>query len=1070
MRINSNISPSDVILYYKRIKRRGDDCDKNIRELLKHQGFDGIVYTNLYETNGRKSYIVFDATQIKSATDNMGAFDADKADIRFSVKADKELEKKSLVGVHNLTEDNLSYALNLGGLANPSTAVIDKNIMGLEGFGDISLIMPKSLVAKSSGKNAGTFAGDAYTPRFPKGDVVKYITKEGEKAIRADYPGDDKFSKDFREAWASYGSEYGGITPALYYMYKLDNGGAEIVKAEAPKIKSKEHQRMIDKFGNREWYELNDAEKQELVDYRRSEMIESLKGANKDMVDKVVNDFISSADPEDLAYKKLRMLKIEYKEQQRAGEVDYMATYRKAQDDVASAGEQAKFNKWLADKSNRFGIEDRIFRGYTASGNRKYAPMTLANLSKAMKEQGRAGAENLMGKSPYSLRGKMLPVYKTLEQIKKNKSKLADTETYEKFRKEIGDEYNELILDIAELPNVKYDDTHYILEDALTKGFDYAEKQAGVQISDAVRERISAFGNLLKEAPVKYFETKFERPVMLDEFVAAVVPKDINPELRKALVDKGLAIEEYERGDETSRLEAVRRASDRDDVQFSVKRNKIDPKVAAKQRALETASLESNSRSLTVVSSAHGANVLKNIDSAIQMLENSSIQPKTFIGDVAKALGAQRHNSKSEYATFETKNGKIVTIRLADHNAKVSNFDNHGELDGISIVVTPKKNNGLMNDGNAHVVEYYYDAIKLRRAEGKPLADIVRSIKQALYSGEFKDLTGLAERQEVNTDEGMFAPVEYSVKGKRADESGEQKRIVEEVNRKFDEDLERFENDELPVGSRLELGMPSNELISAGFPNLPISMRTSLLKRKAGIERHPFRASELKGLVNAIQKPIAVFHYSKENMRNLIADVTHGYKHFLVGITLNYKSNGIEINSVSGLFPKESHEWIKWIQDGKAIRIDQKNKVLSLIDSLRTNPAESKRIGLDLDSATKIVESFENPKVQGENFDADYSIVRNGKKYRNDGYTQRGNINLPKRANEAIEDGMTDIGMDSAFGRFIAENGICHAPILIAFAFIFPSQIGAFMRERPLSRRMDRAIRDEGGLCHAQRN
>lgn len=508
----------------------------------------------------------------------------------FSIKADKELEKKSLVGVHNLTEDNLRYALNLGGLANPSTAVIDRNIMGLEGFGDISLIMPKSLVAKSTGKNAGTFAGDAYTPRFPKGDVVKYITKEGEKAIRADYPGDDKFSKDFREAWQSYGNEYGGITPTLYYMYKLENGGAKIVKAEAPKIKSKEHQRMIDKFGNKEWYELNDAEKRELVDYRKSEMIESLKGADKNMVDKVVNDFINSADPEDLAYKKLRMLKMDYKEQQKAGEIDYMATYRNAQDDVALAGEQAKFNKWLADKSKRYGIEDRIFRGYTASGNRKYAPMTLANISKVMKEQGRAGAETFMAKSAYSLRGKMLPVYKTLEQIKKNKSKLADTETYEKFRKEIGDEYNELILDISELPNVKYDDTHYILEDALLKGFDYAEKQAGVQISDAVRERISAFGNLLKEAPVKYFETKFERPVMFDEFVAAVVPKNINPELRKALADKGLAIEEYERGSEESRLEAVRRASDRDDVQFSVKGKRADESVLdyAKRMSEET--------------------------------------------------------------------------------------------------------------------------------------------------------------------------------------------------------------------------------------------------------------------------------------------------------------------------------------------------------------------------------------------------------------------------------------------------------------------------------------------------
>lgn len=38
----------------------------------------------------------------------------------------------------------------------------------------------------------------------------------------------------------------------------------------------------------------------------------------------------------------------------------------------------------------------------------------------------------------------------------------------------------------------------------------------------------------------------------------------------------------------------------------------------------------------------------------------------------------------------------------------------------------------------------------MRKAAGKPLAEIVRSIKQALYSGEYKDTTGIAERQEVN--------------------------------------------------------------------------------------------------------------------------------------------------------------------------------------------------------------------------------------------------------------------------------------------------------------------------------
>ena len=87
---------------------------------------------------------------------------------------------------------------------------------------------------------------------------------------------------------------------------------------------------------------------------------------------------------------------------------------------------------------------------------------------------------------------------------------------------------------------------------------------------------------------------------------------------------------------------------------------------------------------------------------------------------------------------------------MADHNAHTSGFDYSGKDNGISIVISAKKNSGINNDGNAHIVEYYYDAIKLRRANGKPLADIVRAIQQSLYSGEFKDPTGLAEREEVN--------------------------------------------------------------------------------------------------------------------------------------------------------------------------------------------------------------------------------------------------------------------------------------------------------------------------------
>lgn len=202
-------------------------------------------------------------------------------------------------------------------------------------------------------------------------------------------------------------------------------------------------------------------------------------------------------------------------------------------------------------------------------------------------------------------------------------------------------------------------------------------------------------------------------------------------------------------------------------------------------------------------------------------------------------------------------------------------------------------------------------------------------------------------------------------------DSDNEKESIDIINKHFNKELEDYEKGNVPFGTRFYLGMPSKELESVGFPYLPITMRASLLSKKAGMSRHPFEATELKGLVKAIQKPIAVFSYSKANMRNLIAGVKHNDKNFLVGITLDYKGGDIEVNSVSGLFPKESHEWVKWIQDKKALRIDQKKKVQDIIDSLRTNPAESERIGLNLSLVAKLVKDFENPVIKNENLSED---------------------------------------------------------------------------------------------------
>lgn len=172
----------------------------------------------------------------------------------------------------------------------------------------------------------------------------------------------------------------------------------------------------------------------------------------------------------------------------------------------------------------------------------------------------------------------------------------------------------------------------------------------------------------------------------------------------------------------------------------------------SKKKVLDTRLLEDDaSFKGTVVSSTHGTKILNSLDSLAKEQEKSiDNRTRSFLGDVAKALGARQYGSKSQYATFETMNGQVVTIRLADHNASTRNFDNAGRENGISIVISRKPNQGITNDGDAHLVEFFYPDKALQKADGKPLAEIVRSIKQTLYSGEYKDTTGLAQRQEVN--------------------------------------------------------------------------------------------------------------------------------------------------------------------------------------------------------------------------------------------------------------------------------------------------------------------------------
>ena len=186
---------------------------------------------------------------------------------------------------------------------------------------------------------------------------------------------------------------------------------------------------------------------------------------------------------------------------------------------------------------------------------------------------------------------------------------------------------------------------------------------------------------------------------------------------------------------------------------------------------------------------------------------------------------------------------------------------------------------------------------------------------------------------------------------------------VKKANDRFNEELELQVKGELEEGHVYKLGMPSEILLSTGVPNLPIQMSAQRLEDKATKFGHNFDIAEVKDLVNAIQKPIAIFEYGDRNKsQNLIVEIQKDGKSFIIGLSLNpvVKGKALEINSVRNVFPKDNAEWLNWISQNKLLYAD-KEKIQALIDKQQTNLADVNY--LNLDDVAKKVKDFENPKL-----------------------------------------------------------------------------------------------------------
>ena len=288
------------------------------------------------------------------------------------------------------------------------------------------------------------------------------------------------------------------------------------------------------------------------------------------------------------------------------------------------------------------------------------------------------------------------------------------------------------------------------------------EKGILARLRDAVAKMVEYFKNRGDKEGVRRMKAadkllaEFESALKEGDAPEQVKPDGVDRSVRESRSEKTeLTAEERELRDnlvERMRKGGLDVVTDSEEMQRVIDtENERTRMTGAKQkRALETATIAAEAtNNATVISSADGAKIQNNLGTLATNYEKIANKTRGFITDLSHALGLKQHES-SQYGTFETPDGKRITIRVSNHNARVSNFDKNNESEGISIVISSHKNKGLHNDGNAHIIEYFYPKRALENAEGKPLAEMIRSVSDALAGEEFKDTTGLAEREEVN--------------------------------------------------------------------------------------------------------------------------------------------------------------------------------------------------------------------------------------------------------------------------------------------------------------------------------
>ena len=524
-----------------------------------------------------------------------------KKTTRFQLASPVEVnETKELVAVHNLTEENLREALDLGGMPSPSIAVV-KAQEGHSLYGPISLVFGPDSIDPMANRANRVYGSDAWTPTRP--NVEYKVNADQAMKLNTELA---QLSRQTAKGAFARGSVLTGTlnmeassqspkqlaeslaqNDAVKAAYLADKG-EDIQVVTKPEVRftesqKKRYEKIMEAIGG----------ESVLRDIVETDVV----SGNHDRANAVLDEVRQAETAwameelgwsEEKAQAKAARLIAPMLRSRLENAYEYVTTKDIAgklvqdtdamQQELREKAPDADVASWLLPKMEKILGEKGIYNGkdpYTKQGNRRsfaqlHNPYTLENLVAAMNQEEARG-KGAWGLSANTLMSTATAEYKNLDEVRADKGRLQQMPEEEyKALLEKADGQIETILSKLRSETEPHTSNSFeereILGDILlraaqgsqtTTAIGKAFAKEGYSISKDTAALIRQLYKDVAAIPTGYFEAKPQRAVGFEEVKAAILPDNASAALVDSLKEHGIAVEQYKAGDEAQRAELL---------------------------------------------------------------------------------------------------------------------------------------------------------------------------------------------------------------------------------------------------------------------------------------------------------------------------------------------------------------------------------------------------------------------------------------------------------------------------------------------------------------------------------